>query len=136
MRVVTNDSERDIKESGILVVAAPKGLPKGLLPCVGNGLPVPVTLTVPVPGVPEDPPAAFDSSAKPIDGGVARNTEYTFLRKTSPTTQLGLPLPPALEPKLRSKIPPRHWDDCDEVLPRFISSLLSGHDLPPKAIVT
>jgi len=43
-------------------------------------------------GVP-DPPAAADNWANPTEAGVARNTEYTFFRNVSPTTQLGLPEP-------------------------------------------
>jgi hypothetical protein len=42
------------------------------------------------------------SCAKPTAGGLARKTEYTFLRKVSPTIQAGvLPIP-------ISKIPPAH----------------------------
>jgi len=57
-----------------------------------------------------DPPAAVDNWANPTDGGEERNTEYTFFRNVSPTTQLGLEEPPAilLVPRLRSKMAPMH----------------------------
>lgn len=37
------------------------------------------------------PPASRDNRAKPTDGGVARYTEYTFLRNAAPMIQLGAP---------------------------------------------
>jgi len=40
-----------------------------------------------------DPPAASDNCANPIEGGWERNTEYTFFKNVSPTTQFGLPDP-------------------------------------------
>jgi len=43
--------------------------------------------------LPEEPPAAADNSANPTDPGLDRKTEYTFLRKVSPTTHEGFPLP-------------------------------------------
>jgi hypothetical protein len=56
--------------------------------------PVEVDLPEPVaaPGVP-DPPAALDNCANPTLGGLARNTEYTFLRNVSPTIHPGFPFP-------------------------------------------
>jgi len=56
-----------------------------------------------------DPPAAVDNWANPTDAGEERNTEYTFFRNVSPTTQVGLELSGILlAPRLRSKMAPRH----------------------------
>jgi hypothetical protein len=112
-------------------------------------------------GTAPDPPAAADNCAKPIDGGLARNTEYTFFystntherrrdgyyavsgsnfrgddgrtRKVAPMTQLGFPPPlTMLLPCVRSKMPPMHCELSVGIGPRFISAVLMGHDLPPK----
>lgn len=37
------------------------------------------------------PPATLESCANPIEGGLARKTEYTFFKKEFPTTQAGGP---------------------------------------------
>jgi hypothetical protein len=47
------------------------------------------------------------SCAKPTEAGLARNTEYTFFRKVSPTIQEGAPEPPPVMVPI-SKIPPAH----------------------------
>jgi len=79
-----------------------------------------------------DEPAAAESWAKPTDGGVIRNTEYTFFKKVSPTTQLGFPDPlTMLLPMLRSNIAPRHRELVRDSWPRFMSVGLIGHNLPP-----
>jgi len=59
-------------------------------------VPVPAMEADILPGLPEgdpevialDPPALADNWANPTDGGEERNTEYTFFRNVSPTTQL------------------------------------------------
>jgi len=58
-------------------------------PGVGDELPVVVT-DVPRSGVPDEPPAASDSCAKPTAGGLARKTLYTFLRNVSPMIHDGV----------------------------------------------
>jgi len=79
------------------------------------------------PGVPEDPPAALESWAKPIESGDALNTVYTFFKKASPTTQAGFPPPETtLDPRLRSKMLPIHWPLLAG--PKLMSASLMGHD--------
>lgn len=115
-----------MEASVVLVTALPNLLPPLLL-----FEPPGVTL-----GVPE-PPAAADSCANPIDGGLDRKTEYTFFKNVSPTTQLGFPSPPTMVlPSERSKIAPRHCELPCVTGPRFISAMLIGHTLPPKDRVT
>jgi hypothetical protein len=81
------------------------------------------------------PPVAAESWPNPMDGGEARNTVYTFFRKVSPTTQEGLSPPGGISlPMLKSKIAPMQRELVDDNGPRFISSGLMDHDLPPKAI--
>jgi len=64
--------------------------------CTGFGEEVPVEELKPL-----------ASCAKPTEAGLARNTEYTFFRKVSPTIQEGaLELPLVMVPI--SKIPPAH----------------------------
>jgi len=103
---------------------------------------VEAALLLPVPEFPEsvdpdvegapDPPARLESWAKPTEGGDARNTEYTFFRKVSPMTQVGLPDPLwMLVPILRSKIEPRHFELPRSSWPLFMSCVLIGHVLPP-----
>ena len=73
------------------------------------------------------------SWAKPTAGGLAWNTEYTFLRNVSPTIQDGTSeLVPTVLPM--SKIPPAHiWvEPLWLIVPRFISAVLMGQVLPPK----
>ena len=73
------------------------------------------------------------SWAKPTAGGLAWNTEYTFLRNVSPTIQDGTPEPlPKVLPM--SKILPAHiWlEPVPLIVPRFISVVLMGQVLPPK----
>lgn len=71
-------------------------------------VPVPEPEADPAPPVPV-PPAAVDNWANPTDGGEERNTEYTFFRNVSPTTQVGVELSGILlVPRLRSKTAPRH----------------------------
>lgn len=80
------------------------------------------------------------SSAKPMAAGLARKTEYTFLRKVSPTIQVGTPAPlPTLVPI--SKIPPAHiWVVVPETElgtePRFMSAGLIVQVEPPNDMVT
>lgn len=91
-----------------------------------------------VPVVEELKPLA--SSANPTAAGLARKTEYTFLRKVSPTIQVGTPAPlPTLVPI--SKIPPAHiWVVVPETElgtePRFISAGLIVQVEPPNDMVT
>jgi len=85
---------------------------KNVVNLVEEEIPVGEEPAVPVadpgPAVP-DPPAAVDNWANPTDGGVERNTVYTFFRNVSPTTQGGPELSAALlAPRLRSKMAPRH----------------------------
>ena len=96
-------------------------------------------------------PGALASCANPTDGGVARNTEYTFFyltpisraalvalsaaqrtKKVSPTIHLGVP--PRSNWRLRSKMAPTQKSGID--VRRIMSSLLIGHARPPKLIVT
>ena len=103
-----------------------------------------------------DPPAASDNWANPTDGGIERNTEYTFFykkrriryegcnrkrlrtRNVSPTTQVGLELSGTLlTPRLRSKMAPRHNGLLLLLIrPALKSRGLIGHDCPPKDIDT
>lgn len=86
-------------------------------------------------GVPDEPPAASDSCAKPTAGGLARKTLYTFLRNVSPMIHAGLAPPGGIdEPWVISKIAPRHLPL--PTVPRFKSARLIGHDGPPKDIAT
>jgi len=94
-------------------------------------------VSVPAPAVP-DPPAAVDNWANPTDAGEERNTVYTFFRNVSPTTQVGLLLSGILfEPRLRSKMAPRHKGLRPLLIwPALKSSGLIGHACPPKANAT
>jgi len=58
-------------------------------------------------GVPDEPPAALESSANPTEAGLARKTVYTFLRNVSPTIQDGV-LGLVAAPCVTSKRPPMH----------------------------
>jgi len=91
----------------------------------------------PAPAVPV-PPAAVDNWANPTDAGEERNTVYTFFRNVSPTTQVGLLLSGILfEPRLRSKMAPRHKGFLPLLIwPALKSSGLIGHDWPPKPNAT
>jgi len=85
---------------------------------------------------PEEPPAAVDNWANPTEGGLERNTVYTFFKKVSPIIQLGLPPPPpAFDPRLRSNMPPTHCSPLPIVpslaVPKFMSATLIGQELPP-----
>jgi len=106
-------------------------------PPVGVGR-EPVNFAVPTgPGVPEEPPAAAESCAKPTEGGWARKTLYTFLRNVSPTIHSGVPAAwPGPVPSSISKIAPRHWLLPAPTVPRFRSSMLIGHEGPPNEIET
>lgn len=90
-----------------------------------------------VPGAVPEPPACVDNSAKPMLGGSALKTEYTFFKNVAPIIQPGFPLPTGiLLPIVKSKIAPAH---CCPVLvtgPKFISSGLITQVLPPKLSVT
>jgi len=97
--------------------------------------PPPVAFAGPiaVDGVPEEPPAALESCAKPTAGGLERKTEYTFLRKVSPTIHCGvLAEGLTLEPAVISKMAPRQRPLL--TVPRFRSLELIGHAGPPNDI--
>jgi len=81
------------------------------------------------------PPVA--SSANPTDIGFWRNTEYTFFKKVSPTTQEGAVSVAVLElPSEMSKTAPTQNELPSSTGPRFMSSGLIGHAWPPKDRVT
>lgn len=76
--------------------------------------------------------ASAESVAKPTEAGLERNTEYTFLRKVSPTIHGGALVPAVLS----AKNAPTQLSD--ESCCRRKSALLIGHaiSLEPKRIVT
>jgi hypothetical protein len=75
------------------------------------------------------------SAANPTDIGFWRNTEYTFFKNVSPTTQNG-PVP--VFPSEISKMAPMQSELPSCKAPRFISCVLIGHAWPPneRAILT
>jgi len=81
------------------------------------------------------PPAPEASCANPTDIGFWRNTEYTFFKNVSPTTQLGFP-DPALVPRERSNMAPTHIELPCSTGPKFMSCVLIGHAWPPNDKVT
>jgi len=96
--------------------------------------PVTLTLTDPIVGVGTPflvmelcTPGA--SAAKPTEGGFARKTEYTFLRKVSPMIHPG----PLLDP-VYTKIDPTHWPL--EICVNLKSTGEIDHDWPPKENAT
>lgn len=96
--------------------------------------PVTLTLTDPIVGV-GTPFSVTElctsaaSAAKPTEGGFARKTEYTFLRKVSPIIHPG----PLLDP-LNTKMDPTH---CPlEVCESLKSAGEMDHDWPPKENAT
>lgn len=110
MKQAATDARR-VRETAMFVLgdAAPmRGLPEllELLVDVAVELDTFAGFTVEVPvAVGVLKPLA--SCAKPMAAGLARKTEYTFLRNVSPIIQVGMPEPlPTLVPM--SKIPPAH----------------------------
>lgn len=101
----------------------------------GLGLEVPVVVVVV-----EEELRPLASCAKPTAAGLARKTEYTFLRNVSPMIQVGTPEPlPTLVPM--SKIPPAHISVVVPEMelgiePRFMSAGLIDQVEPPKDILT
>jgi hypothetical protein len=95
------------------------------------------TATEPTVGLGAGPSTPFiasargDSRAKPTDGGLARNTEYTFLRNVSPTIHGG-----ALPLVSNWKNAPRQRSLDGDTRPRRKSAGEIGHDRPPKAMLT
>lgn len=122
----------------VLVDAAPRtGLPELLVELAveldtfaGFGVEVPVVEVL----------KPLASSAKPTAAGLARKTEYTFLRNVSPMIQVGTPEPlPTLVPI--SKIPPAHSPlEVPEMElgtePMFMSAGLIVQAEPPNDMVT
>jgi len=118
-------------------------MPSGAVECAAEEEPLPEPLLVEplvafeapilVDGVPEEPPAKLESCAKPTAGGLERKTEYTFLRKVSPTIQSGVPDEGlTLEPAVISKMAPRQAPLLTVL--NFMSESLIGHAGPPNDI--